>query len=161
MMAYTLGPPMNNLILNAYKGEIYGMSFFQHFANHYSDTSHKQLWDTLLEVEKLTATLLEPFIQQHFQSSSVDTYSLQLNGVRDAEKWINLPWPQLIDTLVDWVEPYEEKYRAWASEAVVEIEVFKLIADHETAILQCLRAKQQGGSGIQYLASFLNSYSMT
>ena len=150
---------MNDHILKAYKGEIYGIAFFEHFSHHYSDKNHEQLWNALVEVEKLTAKLLLKYLRQSKEQIQYDSNEIKQNGIRDAEKWINLPWLELISTLIVWVKPYEEKYISWATKANNGLAIFNIIADHETAILLSLKNEEHGVSGISYLTSYIELYS--
>ncbi|MGF1886755.1 hypothetical protein L4D13_11515 [Photobacterium profundum] len=150
---------MEDRIHTAYKGEIYGISFFSFFAKNYADKSHSQLWETLIHVEVLTAKLLEPYLDKHSIEYDKHNTDMQLKGIKDAEFWVDLPWDQLVQTLTNWVEPYEEKYRVWAEEAKENIQAFSLIADHETAIFQCWKAEMIGKSGVPILLRFIKRYS--
>ncbi len=152
---------MKNRIHTAYRGEIYGISFFSYFANHYSKNSHPQLWKTLINVETLTAKLLEPSLDKHSIEYDKHDKDMQLKGREDAAVWIELPWPQLVKTLTNWVEPYESKYQEWAKEAKEEVNAFNLIADHETAIYRCWKAEMLGQSGVPILLKFVQQYSAT
>ncbi len=152
---------MKDRIHAAYKGEIYGISFFSYFANHYSDKSHSQLWETLIHIETLTAKGLEPSLDKHSIEYDRHDKKIQLKGREDAAAWLELPWPQLVQTLANWVEPYESKYREWAKEAREEINAFHLVADHETAIYECWKAEILGQSGVPVLLQFIKQYTAT
>ena len=143
----------------AYRGELYGIAFFNYFAGHRAVDDHSSLWKALVEIETLTAKLLQQSLDKH--AIEYDKYDplMQLKGEKDAAAWIDLPWSKLVQTLRDWVEPYESKYRAWADEATEESNAFKLIADHETAIYECLQAEISGQSGLPFLLRFLKHYS--
>jgi hypothetical protein len=146
-------------IHTAYKGEIYGISFFSYFANNYTDKSHYQLWEALIDVEVLTAKLLEPYLDKNSIEFDKHDTDMQLKGIKDAKFWVDLPWNQLVQTLTNWVEPYEEKYRLWAEDAKEDIHAFTLIAGHETAIFQCWKAEINGTSGVPVLLRFIKQYS--
>ena len=150
---------MKERIHTAYKGEIYGISFFSYFANNYTDKSYSQLWEALIHVETLTAKLLEPYLDKHSIEYDKHDTNMQRKGIKDAEIWVVLPWDKLVQTLTNWVEPYEYKYRLWAEEAKEEINAFHLIADHETAICQCWKAEMTGESGVPVLLKFIKQYS--
>ncbi|NMU06944.1 hypothetical protein HKB29_01260, partial [Vibrio parahaemolyticus] len=47
-------------VLSAYYGEIYGIAFFNHYLSHYAQSEQQTLWQTLIEVEELTAEKLKP-----------------------------------------------------------------------------------------------------
>ncbi|ABZ77463.1 conserved hypothetical protein [Shewanella halifaxensis HAW-EB4] len=146
-------------ISKAYDGEIYGISFFSYFDKNYQLTaSSKTLWETLIQVETLTADLIEPTLNSH-QVQYDSNNALMINkGSKDAQKWCHLPWAELVETLVNWVEPYEKKYRCWADEARIETDTFRLIADHETAIYECFKAEKVGISGETILLEFIRKY---
>ncbi|MGF1876320.1 hypothetical protein L4D77_13435 [Photobacterium frigidiphilum] len=150
---------MKERIHAAYKGEIYGVSFFSCFAKNYADKSHSQLWEALIHVEVLTAKLLESYLDKHAIEYDKHDTNMQQKGIKDAEIWVSLPWDQLVQTLTNWVEPYEYKYRLWAEEAKEDTQAFNLIADHETAIFQCWKAEMIGKSGVPVLLRFIKQYS--
>lgn len=149
---------MNNRIHDAYRGEIYGIAFFSYFANHYSNHADPQLWEALINVEKLTAKLLKQYLNKHSIEYNKQDKSMQLKGEKDAINWIELPWPQLIKTLINWVEPYENKYQEWAKSENKKIRILNLLAEHETAIYKCWKAEMLGESGIPTLLKFINKY---
>ncbi|GIU38052.1 hypothetical protein L2719_07135 [Shewanella schlegeliana] len=146
-------------IQNAYDGEIYGISFFSYLDNNYQfKASSKTLWKTLIQVETLTANLLENTLAEHQFEYDCNNGAMINKGNSDAQKWCHLPWAELVDTLVNWVEPYEKKYRDWADEARIETDSFRLIAEHETAIYECFKAEKVGISGEMILLDFINKY---
>ncbi|QUM86099.1 hypothetical protein [Moritella sp. 28] len=149
---------MEKRIHSAYRGEIYGISFFTHFANNYTNKSLIALWHSLIQVERLTADLLEISLNKNNIEYDRNDSLMNAKGIKDASAWINLPWSELVDTLINWVEPYERQYRLWVIETTQEFETFQLIADHETAIFQCWKSEQIGESGIPKLQAFIAKY---
>lgn len=149
---------MTQRILSAYKGEVYGIAFFTHFVNHYQHASPSLFWQHLVDVEIRTADLLEIELEKHHISHNRHDADMINKGIADAAKWIELPYNALIATLTSWVEPYESKYRLWSQEASDD-EALVLIAAHETAIYHCLKAEQNGISGLPILKQFLKDYS--
>lgn len=145
-------------IIAAYDGEIYGIAFFEHFAANYTDPSRLILWQTLIEVETLTAQQLQVGLTELEAKFEINSREMQHKGVNDAKKWVDLAWPKLTETLLPWIAPYEEKYRDWAHLAASHHSLFALIADHETAIYQCWQHEQRGLSGIPILQAFLQQY---
>lgn len=150
---------MKEHIHAAYNGEIYGVAFFSYFADNYADRSHFKLWKALIDVEKLTAKCLEPYLESHSIEYDRNDQCMQLKGKEDAAIWINLAWPELVKTLLNWVEPYEIKYREWAEQASTDNQEFQLIAAHETAIYECWKSEMSGQDGLPILLKFLNDYS--
>ncbi|MGF1834377.1 hypothetical protein [Photobacterium sanguinicancri] len=155
---------MNQKILTAYQGELYGIAFFEYFAKHYTEQNKQTLWDTLIAVEVRTAKLIEAYfdsVQQPYNNHDLKMIS---KGEADAQKWISLSWGQLITTLEAWVEPYERQYRDWYNQTEkhpdLEQSVFELIAAHETAIYTCWQEECQQKSGIEPLQSFLTQYTL-
>ena len=150
---------MKNRIYDAYRGEIYGISFFSYFAKNYAEKSHLQLWETLIQIETLTADLLEASLDRLLVKYDRYDSDMQQKGEEDAAAWLDLPWPALVQTLIDWVKPYETKYRLWAEESTEERDTFLVIAAHETAIYQCWQTEIHGQSGIPSLLKFIKQYS--
>ncbi|WP_394134424.1 hypothetical protein [Aliivibrio fischeri] len=149
---------MIDRIYNAYQGEVYGIAFFTYFSERYSILNKNELWNTLINVEILTAQLLEPTLTKHKVPFDIKDQAMLIKGTSDAKKWIHLEWNELVNTLTHWVEPYEVKYREWAAEATKEMEAFQLIADHETAIYECWKAELNQQSGLPILLSFIEKY---
>ena len=152
-------------VLAAYYGEIYGIAFFNHYLNHYAHGEQQTLWQTLIEVEELTAEKLKPVLLASGMDIENRHQEMLDKGLADAAKWIELPWPELVATLLKWVEPYEMKYRAWHEEvkasqqySIAEREAIELIADHETAIYHCWQHYHINESGLPALNAFLAKY---
>ncbi|WP_028117027.1 hypothetical protein [Ferrimonas senticii] len=147
-------------IADAYWGELYGIAFFNHYLNHYPQSTLRPLWQQLLAVEQLTAARLQPLLPVA-TGEAERVLQQQQKGIRDAERWLRQPWPQLLQTLLTWVEPYEQRYRqqlALAVDSPEQRQALQLIADHETAIYQCLQRYQAGECGLAVLQAFLDKY---
>ncbi|HHI4970361.1 TPA: hypothetical protein ACP5TT_002992 [Vibrio parahaemolyticus] len=156
---------MLNNLLTAYYGEIYGIAFFSNYLNNYKQAEQRALWQTLVDVEKLTAEKLKPVLQAHGMEIEDRHQEMMEKGLSDAEKWIDLPWSELVATLLNWVEPYEVTYREWQtlvieknSNAVNFQTAFDLVAEHETAIYQCWQRYHTNESGLPILHAFLAKY---
>ncbi|MDK9771817.1 hypothetical protein [Vibrio sp. B181a] len=152
-------------VLSAYYGEIYGIAFFNHYLSNYARSEQPLLWQTLIEVEELTAEKLKPVLLANDMDIENRHQEMLDKGLADATKWIGLPWQELVATLLKWVEPYEVKYREWYEEvktsqqySITEREAIELIADHETAIYHCWQQYHSGVSGLPALDAFLTKY---
>ena len=152
-------------VLSAYYGEIYGIAFFNHYLNHYAHGEQQTLWQTLVEVEELTAEKLKPVMLTNGMDIENRHQEMLDKGLADATKWIELPWLELVATLLKWVEPYEVKYQEWHEEvkasqqySIAEQEAIELIADHETAIYHCWQQHHTGEPGLPALNAFLAKY---
>ena len=148
-----------NQLHNAYLGELYGISFFTTFIEQYSDPRHNNKWQALLEVEIITAKELKlALIPLGITCPDYDQKMAQ-QGIEDANKWIHLPWTALIDTMVVWVAPYQQRYQQQADNAQQYHELFNLIADHENAIYDFLVAEQaKSTESLQILQHFIDSH---
>ncbi|MGR5319910.1 hypothetical protein [Vibrio alfacsensis] len=155
-------------VLSAYYGEVYGIAFFNHYLNNYSCAKRDELWETLMKVEELTAEKLKPILTTRGMDIESRHKEMLEKGLADAEKWIALPWDELVSTLLTWVEPYEVKYRRWYEQVEVQTSTteesttlkaaLELIADHETAIYRCWQQYHFGESGLPILTAFLIKY---
>ncbi|PSW18114.1 hypothetical protein C9I98_18190 [Photobacterium sanctipauli] len=146
-------------LYSAYLGELYGIAFFSAFAQKYSDDSHIDKWQLLIQVEEITALKLETALQKHPISLNDRAEEMRNKGIGDAQKWMHLDWASLIDTLVPWVKPYALKYREQADAATAEREMFKLVQEHEDAIYDFLLAEQQqSGNSIDILKQFITKW---
>ena len=148
-----------NQLHNAYLGELYGISFFTTFIEQYSDPRHNNKWQALLEVEIITAKELKlALIPLGITCPDYDQKMAQ-QGIEDANKWIHLPWTALIDTMVVWVAPYQQRYQQQADNAQQYHELFNLIADHENAIYDYLLAEQRNEeNSLDVLTAFIKKY---
>ncbi|NNN90947.1 hypothetical protein FKN13_26780, partial [Vibrio sp. 2-2(9)] len=91
-------------VLSAYYGEIYGIAFFNHYLSHYAQSEQQTLWQTLIEVEELTAEKLKPVLLTNGMDIESRYQEMLDKGLADATKWIGLPWQELVATLLKWVE---------------------------------------------------------
>ena len=158
-----LNKEVSQQIVAAYDGEIYGIAFFDYFTSNYADASRLSLWNALIEVEVVTAQRLQAGLMACGVEFEIERLEMQQKGKKDAAKWIDLAWPDLTDTLLPWIAPYEVKYREWAEQARQDSlphtqALFDLIADHETAIYQCWQQEQNGRSGMAVLQVFVQQY---
>ena len=179
-------------LIEAYYGELYGISFFQVFKDHYyqqqnndNDDYHRRivsLWNHLIEIERNVAKIIYDYIthnynQNHDQGNlsflSNDNIQkqrkiMEMKGIHDAKKWIDMDFNTLTVTLRDWVRPYELKYREWKEDEVVDHtdndeiidkeqynNVWEIIVDHETTLLNCWENECKGQSGLPLLQDFL------
>lgn len=149
-----------NHLYDAYLGELYGISFFTTFIEQYSDRSHNNKWQTLLEIEIITANKLKTELLPLGVECPDDDIKMAQKGIDDANKWLHLPWSTLIDTMVIWVAPYQQRYQQQADNAEQHHALFTLVADHENAIYDFLVAEQAGSTeSIEILRRFINNYS--
>ncbi|WP_318447630.1 hypothetical protein [Photobacterium leiognathi] len=146
-------------LYTAYLGELYGIVFFKTFAEKYSDDSHNDKWQTLIKVEELTAKRLKTGLEALGHPCADYDQAMAEKGLADAEKWLSLPWKELVDTMVPWVAPYQQRYQQQANEATEHQALFTLVADHENAIYDYLLAEQRGDkNALNVLDTFINKY---
>lgn len=159
-------------LIDAYKGEIYGISFFMYFQNNYKNAlNSSSIFQKLVAIETITSkellkTLEKQKIDFEFNLEKIEI-EMRHKGINDAQKWINLPWPQLISTLLDWVKPYQVLYHQQML-SVMEYSktnglesnfAFKILDKHETTIYHYLLAEQQKAANASfYLDDFIASY---
>jgi len=161
------------------------MSFFQTFLDLYPHQSSHQsrehpdtneLWSHLVEIETTVAQRIADYLisqQLGFDPALSENHDhrrreMRAKGVQDANKWIHLEYKELAKTLRDWIRPFETKYRAWKQFHVSGrnneqqhpevLQVWDVIAAHETALLECWERECQGEeSGLPILQAFLRS----
>ena len=135
-----------NHLYDAYLGELYGISFFTTFVKQYSDHSHNNKWQALLDIEIMTAKKLKTaLVPLGLQCPDYDE-KMAKKGIIDAQKWLHLPWTTLIDTMVTWVAPYQQRYQQQADNTQQHHDLFTLVAEHENAIYDFLLAEQAGSA---------------
>lgn len=158
-MTLDLSMTLDNLY-NAYLGELYGISFFTTFVEQYSDRSHNNKWQALLDIELITAKKLKLALQPLGMECPDYDAEMAQKGIADANKWLHLPWPILIDTMVTWVAPYQQRYQQQADNAQQHQDLYTLVADHENTIYDFLLAEQSGSTeSFQILQRFVNKHS--
>ncbi|MGR5145066.1 hypothetical protein ACQKP8_00795 [Photobacterium alginatilyticum] len=146
-------------LFSAYLGELYGIAFFTAFAEKYSDDKHINKWQKLILVEQVTARHLKTGLEKLGISCPDSHPVMEDKGRHDAEKWLSLEWPDLVDTMASWVEPYALKYRHQAQRARQHSELFLLVQEHEDAIFSFLQAEQcQETNSQAALDNFLARY---
>lgn len=146
-------------LYSAYLGELYGISFFSTFIEKYSDNRHNNKWLTLLKIEEITARELKIGLTHLGKICPEYDEEMHQKGIKDANKWLALPWPTLVDTMVNWVAPYQQAYQQQADSAQQYQDLFDLVADHENAIYDYLLAEQaQDPHSMRILTDFINRY---
>ena len=149
---------MNQLIHKAYLGEIYGIAFFTLLHNVEEDSQRQALWHKLVEVETITAERLLSHLLKQSERFVFPVEEMTQKGNTDAKQWLGLAWPQLLQTLLNWVKPYEHEYRQWAEDSTEHHAIFELIAAHETAIYQCFKDELAQKNGQAKLDHFIEQY---
>jgi hypothetical protein len=148
------------------------MNQYQQNSNHDDDDRIVSLWNHLIEIETNVALMIYDYLHSYHQEwlllsddkKRQREIEMNLKGVRDAKEWIELDFNTLTKTFRDWVRPYELKYREWRvadlpNNEVVDEEryknVWKIIVDHETTLLNCWEKEYEGESGLPLLQDFL------
>ncbi|PSV00322.1 hypothetical protein [Photobacterium kishitanii] len=131
-----------NHLREAYLGELYGINFFSTLLNGYEDRSHVDKLDALLRIEHITGKKLKAALEPLGVVCPQYDPKMEQKGIADANKWIHLPWNELIDTMVTWVAPYQQRYQELADSAQDHHELFKLVAEHENTIYKFLLAER-------------------
>lgn len=148
-----------NHLHTAYLGELYGISFFTTFIEQYSDPSHNDKWHALLEIEIITAKKLKFALTPLGVPCPDHDPKMTQQGIEDANKWLDLSWTVLIDTMVTWVAPYQQRYQEQANNAQQYQEIFNFVAEHENAIYDFLVAEQaKSPNSLQILQRFINDH---
>ncbi|MCW8329032.1 hypothetical protein MD588_09450 [Photobacterium sp. SDRW27] len=149
-------------LYSAYLGELYGIAFFTAFAEKYSDDNHINKWQTLIQIEQITARHLKKGLERLGKVCPDVHMEMIEKGRRDAEHWLALDWETLINTMTPWVETYALKYRQQAIQATEHQALFQLVQEHEDAILAFLQAEQrQGIDSLAPLETFIGRYRNT
>ncbi|BDM65818.1 hypothetical protein NFHSH190041_32700 [Shewanella sp. NFH-SH190041] len=148
----------------AYRGELYGIAFFSTMLAGFRDWDamgrHRHAFELLLQVERVTAAQLERQLPSFGCVCQPHDEEMAAKGDADASRWLNLSWESLIDTMVDWVAPYQEVYRQQRVKAEQHhspmTELFHLVDEHETAIYCYLLAQQRNeANATQILSDFI------
>ncbi len=150
-------------LAGAFRGEVYGIAFFTHMLTHYQgytdEAAQRPALELLLKVEQITAAIMAAHLPTLEVPCDLDDPLMRAQGIKDADAWLNLGWPELINTLVDWVAPYQQQYRDQSERAGGFWPLFYLVDKHETAIFDYLQAEQQGDkNATAVLQRFIDAY---
>lgn len=156
--------PYLNQLHQAYRGELYGIAFFQQLLEYQqclADVNSRAILSltNLLEIEHITACKLYSSLTALSVPCEKQDDAMTQRGVTDASRWQALPWNKLTDTLLNWVEPYQGQYQQQANSAEEFHELFDLVNEHETCIYQFLLSEQKNESNAQEkLQGFINKH---
>jgi len=151
---------VQELLYEAYRGELFGIAFFKAFAEKAKDSEERKKWQCLIELERHTAALLKTWLEQNGHICATVDPEMEAKGRQTAAPWLDLAWQALMDTLAPWIEEYAIKYRQQAERAPAEqYRVFDMTAAHEEAILSFLQAELAGeGDSLKAVREFMANY---
>ena len=146
-------------LLQAYRGELYGIAFFQRFLDASTRPHDRRTWQLLIDIEQRTAECLRAYLVPLGILCPEDDPEMVQAGRRQANLWLELPWDALMATLAPWIKTYAERYRQQATEDKVHHTISTLVADHEDAILAFVeREIAQDAHSLSPLTEFLARY---
>lgn len=166
----------------AYLGEIYGVAFFDYFIKNRVFSQNERLYFLqLLRIEKITLNKLKLFLLKQKQMSSLPPLLIdhiltqKTAGTTKAKQLIDLPWKQLIVSLLNWVKPYKVKYEndvlnfkkalesneipfIYAHAEQERFKMFSFVSFHETAIYQSLLVLSLNNNDFALANEFLDIF---
>ncbi len=146
-------------LLQAYRGELYGIAFFQTFLDATTRPHERRTWQLLIDIEQRTAECLSAYLVPLGIHCPENDPAMVQAGRRQANLWLDLPWDTLMATLAPWIKTYAERYRQQAAEDKVHHTISTLVADHEDAILAFVeREIAQDTNSLSPLIEFLARY---
>ncbi|GAA4649447.1 hypothetical protein GCM10023116_17210 [Kistimonas scapharcae] len=146
-------------LLQAYRGELYGIAFFQTLLNTATSTHERRAWQLLIDIEQRTAECLSAYLIPRGIPCPEDDDDMVRAGQQQANLWIDLPWDTLMATLAPWIRTYAERYRQQVTADNPHHTISSLVADHEDAILAFVeREMAQAANSLAPLTEFLARY---
>ncbi len=146
-------------LLQAYRGELYGIAFFQTLLNAATNTHERRAWQLLIDIEQRTAECLSAYLIPRGIHCPEDDLEMVRAGQQQAHLWIDLPWDNLMATLAPWIRTYAERYRQQAAADNTHHTISTLVAEHEDAILAFVEQEMaQAANSLAPLTEFLARY---
>lgn len=143
----------------AYMGELFGIAFFEAFKAKATEPSEQKKWQLLIDVEIRTAELLKDYLEPLDMICPPSDAEMTSQGLKQAQKWIDLPWKPLMEALAPWIREYAEAYRRSAEGATEHRAAWHMVADHEEALLAFVEAELNGMiDSLKPLRSFLQQH---
>ncbi len=149
----------NDQLTLAFSGEHYGEGFFSRLHRE-GQLIDRPLWQAMAAVEHQTGEILGRRLNRS-GNPRAETEAYQ-RGVNDAVHLIGLERSAYLERLLNWVTPYEVQYRQWADDATntsqEDAMVYRMLADHESALRDSLLCVASGESGLPVLRDFVSKY---
>jgi hypothetical protein len=151
---------MREFLVEAYRGELFGIEFFKAFSEKAKDVVERDKWMSLIELECHTAALLKTWLEQQGQACAADDPEMKTKGREIAAPWLDLPWQTLMDTLSPWIEGYAVKYRDKAESVPSDqYQICDMTAAHEEAIFAFVQSERAGErDSLKAVREFMNNY---
>lgn len=151
---------MHEFIYEAYRGELFGIEFFNAFAEQTEHSREREKWQCLSELEVHTATLLKIWLEKNGQPCSWQDSEMEAKGREIAAPWLGMEWQALMEAMDPWIAGYAVEYRQKAESAPAEQSwITNMVAAHEEAILAFVQAERTGKTdSLQAVRAFMANY---
>lgn len=151
---------MHNFLYETYRSELFGIAFFNAFAERAKNTEQRQKWQSLVDLEIHTATLLKTWLDNNGRPCEWEDPEMTAKGQGIAAPWLGLEWQALMETLENWITSYAVKYREEAKTAPAEqYWIYDMTATHEEAILVFVQAEKIGNNdSLQAVRDFMAKF---
>ena len=134
------------ILVTAYKGELYGEAWFKDLIDHSQSQEIVQKFSAMVRLETKTKEKLLPLISR-LGVTGIDEDEQRIKGRRLAQESIKLSWPAFIEWFKTEVIPFVELYDRLESIAPPEDrDVVVFLAQHERALLEFARRESAGES---------------
>jgi hypothetical protein len=130
----------NDLLRQAYEGEVLGEAFFGTLADRTDDPDHKAKLEVLRRLEASTKELLRPVVEEH--GVTVDDTTAAKAGEQFAEGATALSWPDLMASLPEGTAQYADLYERMRGD--VEDSLVDQLLAHEAALAEFSRRELDG-----------------
>jgi hypothetical protein len=131
----------DDLLRQAFEGEVLGEAFFATLAARTDDPDRKAKLEVLRRLEASTKELLRPVVEDH--GIVVDEDSAATSGEQFAEGAAALSWPDLMTSLPEGTKQYADLYERMRGGDVDDELVDQLLA-HEAALAEFCRRELDG-----------------
>jgi hypothetical protein len=141
----------------AYQGEVYGEAMYSAIAASMTDPVQAGKWHTLVELETRVKAVMRDVVAR----LGGDTTELESSGLRghaDAQKYIGLPWNELMSVFSSELDPVIAEYAALEKGCPPEdAPALRALTEHEVVAKAFCEREMSGqvDSSIEPVTSFL------
>jgi hypothetical protein len=132
---------VDELLRQAYEGEVLGEAFFGRLGDLTDDAGHRAKLDVLRRLEASTKELLRPAVER--RGIAVDDEGSARSGEQFADGAAALSWHDLLVTLPEGTKQYAELYERMRVPLGDDVLVDQLLA-HEAALAEFSRREVDG-----------------
>ena len=133
-------------VYEAWKGEVFGEVFFTELAQLDKEASMEPKWNTLAELERVTAGVLLPLVRRYGLPMKPPAEE-RTRGEQEAKRFSTMPHEEFMAYLEPYLEEVVAKYQTLRDDAPsTDATPMQFLVDHEEALLRFVQI-ERGGTG--------------